>query len=367
MTKDVIDLFSGCGGFSLGAELAGFRTRIAVDIDKDLHSSFHMNFPNAEVVRRDISEIDGRYWWRKLGAARPAGVIGGPPCQGFSRIGKRDPNDPRNTLIGHFFRHVQTIRPKFFVMENVEGLLDEGLSDTLFDAIESVRKKYRVIGPLLVNAGDFGAPTDRKRVIIVGYDPEELEPLTPDDFAPTAGTPQPTVRDAISDLPEPIPGQDGSLGWATYPSLVGRRRAYAEICRELPPPGLGWAPALEMLKSGQVSGVIETVHTKEVRKRFALVKPGETDPVSHFPRLAWERRCPTLRAGTGNDRGKHQSARPIHPDAPRVISIREAARLQGFPDWFVFHPTKWHSFRMIGNSVSPFMSRHILSVLNAKF
>lgn len=251
-------------------------------------------------------------------------------------------------------------------MENVEGLLDNGLSDTLFDAIDSVSGDYQIIGPLLVNAGDYGAPTERKRVVIVGYDAGEVDAITAEDFAPKPGMPRPTVRDAISDLPTPFRAEKGCYGWTSYPALPGRRRAYAEICRKLPPSGLGWGPAIDYLKKGQVSGLMETIHTKEVQERFSSVMPGEIDSVSRFPRLHWERRCPTLRAGTGVDKGNHQSPRPIHPEDPRVITVREAARLQGFPDWFVFHPTKWHSFRMIGNSVSPFMSKHILSVIAGK-
>src|SRR3546814_16995927 len=90
--------------------------------------------------------------------------------------------------------------------------------------------------------------------------------------------------------------------------------------------------------------------------RFIETAQGKVEPVSHYPKLAWSGQCPTLRAGTGAEKGSFQAMRPIHPTQPRVITVREGARLQGFPDWFMFHPTKWHSFRMIGNSVSPIVS-----------
>ncbi|HFX4291534.1 TPA: DNA cytosine methyltransferase, partial [Escherichia coli] len=97
-----------------------------------------------------------------------------------------------------------------------------------------------------------------------------------------------------------------------------------------------------------------------VKARYSSILPGMVDPVSKSKCLLWDGLCPTLRAGTGSDKGSHQAVRPLHPEEGRVITVREAARLQGFPDWFVFHHTKWHSFRMIGNSVSPLMSKHIM-------
>ena len=100
-----------------------------------------------------------------------------------------------------------------------------------------------------------------------------------------------------------------------------------------------------------------------VIRRFEDTGAGSTERVSRYPRLDWDSQCATLRAGTGPERGSFQAARPIHPVEPRVITIREAARLQGFPDWFVFHPTIWHSFRMIGNSVSPIVSHALLRVI----
>jgi DNA (cytosine-5)-methyltransferase 1 len=111
------------------------------------------------------------------------------------------------------------------------------------------------------------------------------------------------------------------------------------------------------------TGHRRTAHTREVIKRFKKVKQGGVDPIGRHPRLSWSGQCPTLRAGTGNDRGSFQSVRPIHPEENRVITVREGARLQGFPDRFRFHPTVWHSFRMIGNSVSPIISKAIFSLI----
>lgn len=364
----IVDLFCGCGGFGLGAELAGFRSVAAIDIDKDLQAAYRSNFPEAKVLQGDVSKMTQEAWAFSLGNVRPDGVIGGPPCQGFSRIGKRTKDDPRNSLIGHFFRQVRILQPKFFVMENVEGLLDEGNVESLDAALETLPSRYRVVGPTVVNAAKFGAATVRKRVVVVGYDPDEVDALTVADLEPT-GVAATTVRDAILDLPSPAPQKLREHVWGHYPIVDASHPSvseYARRMREAPPRGLGWASAVERLAHGQVSGIADTSHTAAVKTRFGATPPGRVEETSRYPRLDWEGLCPTLRAGTGRDRGSFQAMRPIHPSEPRVITVREGARLQGFPDWFSFSPTKWHSFRMIGNSVSPIVAKHLLGELKLR-
>jgi len=363
----IVDLFCGCGGFGLGAELAGFRTLAAIDIDSVLQSAYKLNFPGTYVLTADISTMEGQFWAFPLGGVRPDGVIGGPPCQGFSRIGKRQKDDPRNSLIGHFFRQVGLLKPKFFIMENVEGLLDETNRAGLQAALDTVPSNYRVIGPVKINAAHYGAPTVRTRVIFVGYDPNEIDPITASDLAPVADISLVPVRDAIGDLPCPIEQQSGSLefGWARYPNVNPNVELsnYARMMRRSPDKRLGWDDALLRLAHGEISGLTETKHSEAVKQRFGETLAGQTESVSHYPRLAWDGLCPTIRAGTGEDRGSFQSVRPIHPAEPRVITVREGARLQGFPDWFAFNPTKWHSFRMIGNSVSPIVAKELLTAI----
>ena len=120
----VVDLFGGCGGFSLGAELAGFHSLAAIDIDPTLQSGYRRNFPSTRAVQANIVDLDGAAWRQIIGKTRPDGLLGGPPCQGFSWIGQRRRDDPRNTLLHHFYKQVAILRPKFFIMENVEGLLE---------------------------------------------------------------------------------------------------------------------------------------------------------------------------------------------------------------------------------------------------
>lgn len=361
----LIDLFCGCGGFSLGAELAGFHSLAAIDIDPVLQSGYKKNFPKTRAIEGNVGEIQKSDWRQIIGNVRPDGIIGGPPCQGFSRMGKRSKDDPRNTLIHHFYRHINELHPKFFIMENVEGLLDEGSCDVLMSAIESVSDRYTILGPLIVNAAHFGAATKRRRVIVVGFDPDDCDPLTPEELQPTPSC-LATVQDAIADLPAPIKdsGLSDDFGWAAYPAIAQNKlSSYARSLREGPPEGLGWAQAIRLHERGFVSGFHETRHTEAVSARYANVERGKSDSISKSYRLDWLGQCPTLRAGTGSEKGAFQAVRPLHPEEGRVITVREAARMQAFPDWFVFHPTKWHSFRMIGNSVSPSVSYGLLSKL----
>jgi DNA (cytosine-5)-methyltransferase 1 len=356
----VADLYCGVAGFSLGAHLSGFHTAVALDIDETLTSSIRFNLPNIKLKIADVAEITAPDILRasNVKPGEIAGVIGGPPCQGFSLIGKRDRSDPRNALVSHFFRIVRDLKPRFFIMENVPGLLVGDAKTTLDDAVSSL-SGFEIVGPTLLDAWDFGTATRRERVVVLGYNKEYVDAIEEKDIKATHVKIRASVRDAIADLPEP----NGS-NWLAYRKKDDSKLSeYARRARRLPPKGLGCEAARAKLADNQVSGVKSTNHTRDVVKRFSEVEPGTTDKVSRCPRLDWREPAPTLRAGTGPDKGSYQSIRPIHPRNDRVITVREAARLQGFPDWFQFHDTKWHSFRMIGNSVSPIMAEAMLSAL----
>ena len=206
---------------------------------------------------------------------------------------------------------------------------------------------------------------------IVGYLPEYTEPILDVDIIPSSPRPLTSVRDAISDLPAPIPenkssGIDG-FTWAQYPaSNQDNLSNYARLLRAKPDSAIGCVQAVERQQMGLISGMHSTKHTKKVAARYAATPNGKADPISKSYRLKWSGQSPTLRAGTGADKGSFQAVRPLHPSEGRVITVREAARLQGFPDWFTFHRTKWHSFRMIGNSVSPLVSKGIMQKIRDK-
>ena len=191
------------------------------------------------------------------------------------------------------------------------------------------------------------APTRRARLFIIGYDPGRCDPLTEADVEKTKTGPA-TVRAAISDLATAVQIDDDGEFDRWKITRPGRPSRYAASFRN---------------EDGTFTGHRRTKHTPEVIKRFKRVRQGDVEEVGRHPRLHWDSQCPTLRAGTGNDRGSFQSVRPIHPDEPRVITVREGARLQGFPDDFKLHPTIWHSFRMIGNSVSPIIARAVFSLI----
>ena len=345
----VVDLFSGCGGFSLGAHHAGFEVVAAVDNDDVLASSYQFNFPKTKMIFKDICDITGD-GLKGVAKGLVDGIIGGPPCQGFSDIGKQHPADPRSHLLKEFFRIVREANPSFFVMENVRGLAYTNARGVLDAALKLVVDDYSIFGPVLLNAADFGAATKRSRLFIVGLHKDKGLGLSIELFADWKRSAA-SVRAAISDMEGAvrIPSEDGFDTWRI--TKRGRPFNYARTLRT---------------PNNLFTGHRRTRHGKEVVARFKTVDQGSVDPVGRHPRLAWDGQCPALRAGTGPDKGSYQSIRPIHPEYPRVITVREAARLQGFPDRHRFHTTVWHSFRMIGNSVSPIMAKVLLDVIRAR-
>lgn len=373
MQHNIIDLFSGAGGFSLGAHIAGFKPILCVDIDSDLTSSFSTNFPQARLAIADLHSLEPGEILNLSGlkSGQAAGVIGGPPCQGFSFMGKRNLKDPRNQLIVRFFEYVRHIKPAFFVMENVPGLLTEPFINLLHIGLELVNPWYNILEPQQLNASWFGAATSRNRVFVIGYRPDRMDSVCEDDIRAARIDNYVTVYQALHDLP-PLDSAhkkpDGEY-WAKYQRNPDESSAgaYAREARRPPQNGVSSQLVCGLHSKGIISGFQPTRHTEVVKRRFANVAPGDRDSVSRCPRLSWDNQCSTLRAGTGKERGSFQSIRPIHPTEDRVISVREGARLQGFPDWFQFHTTKWHSFRMIGNSVPPPLGEHLLGVLARKF
>lgn len=345
----LVELFCGCGGFSLGAHRAGFEVAVAYDVDPILTSSYPVNFPATKLRCRDVAPLTGAEIEADVGE-KPFGIFGGPPCQGFSDIGKRDKEDPRRKLLGHFFRIVSEVEPVFFVMENVRGLAYADARPVLDEALELVKNRYDILDPTIWDAAQFGAATKRNRMFVIGMHKDRKAPLSKQDVEAFKRKPA-TVKQAIADLAnaraveelDTLPGFDR---WRIH-----RRGLPTDYAMQLRAP------------DNVFTGHRPTAHTQAVIDRFAKVKPGKTELVGRHPRLKQTGQCPTLRAGTGSDKGSFQSVRPIHPTEDRVITVREAARLQGFPDTHIFHPTVWHSFRMIGNSVSPIMGEAIFSAI----
>jgi len=378
----VIDLFAGAGGMALGFELAGFKSVAALDNDETCAQCLKQNFPQTEVILTDIKRISGKDILSSINARNVDVICGGPPCQGFSLIGLRDEKDPRSNLVFDFERIVREIRPKAFVMENVPGMLSAHGQRFLSTLVKRFNQAgYNISLPIrILNAAHYGVPQDRRRLFIVGVRkdlnrqfsyplPTHLSPrdlkrrnssleLLQELLPITA-----TVRDAIGDLPD-VDRYDYLVKSDETPYTRPPISMYAKIMRgELGRNEFAYITP-ESWRRDICTGCRRTIHGPILTKRIRATPPGETLPVSRLHRLRWDDVANTLRAGTPSDRGSYSSPRPIHPEKPRVITVREGARLQSFPDWHRFHVTKWHGFRQVGNAVPPLLARAIaLSVM----
>lgn len=365
----IIDLFAGGGGFSLGAARAGFNISASVEIDPYANETHQRNFPHSVHLGEDIATLKGQSLLKAAGIQKGEldGLIGGPPCQGFSTIGKRDPNDQRNTLFEHFMRLVKETKPAFFVAENVPGILSANNEHIYKSALKLLPKNYVVLKPTKVCAADFGAPTIRTRVFFIGYDPKRVNKLTDSIFLPRIPSLKTSVGEALKGLPVEISSswQTEVDSWRAVDDLLPS--FFSERAQGLIPELVGDQFAIDAFhESKYVSGCFGTLHAPAIAERYGQLRPGQQDNISKSVRLKIDGFCPTLRAGTGSDKGSYQAVRPIHPTQARVITPREAARLQGFPDWFLLHNTKWHSFRQLGNSVSPIVAESVLAYIASK-
>ena len=370
-----VDLFAGAGGLSLGFEQAGFDVVAAVEIDP-VHCAVHkFNFPNTAVIPRSVERLSGSEIRIAAGIGnRPVDcVFGGAPCQGFSLIGRRVLDDPRNSLVLDFVRIVAELDARTFVFENVKGLTvgeHKRFLHELVTAFEAhgyeVRLPWRVL-----NAGNFGTPQSRERLILFGAKRGTALPDYPAAVNAIAGRrgseglpSGPTCADALDDLPDA----------EAFPSLVnaddvrvGRFGAPSRYAAEMRCLGnedwhfghpRRWDPSL-------LTSSARTDHTDISRTRFAETGEGQVEPISRFFKLASAGVSNTLRAGTDGARGAFTSPRPIHFRYPRCITVREMARLHGFPDWFRFNVTKWHGARQIGNAVPPPLARAVAAQVMA--
>lgn len=362
----IIDLYSGVGGLSLAAVKSKFNLIGAVEREARIINSHAINFPLSKHINADVSKLNGKTLSELTGLNKSelAGLIGGPPCQGFSTMGKRNLDDDRNKLFADFFRLVLETKPAFFLAENVPGILNQQYDEIRKRAIGIVENDYNVLAPIKINASDYGAATIRTRIFFIGVrkDIKGAEYLQ-EAILSFKSTKSIYVRDALKGLPVII-----SENWIDYSSSWQKIKKIkkSEYLLELNKlvEGLGDQESINrLIKKSEVSGCFGTRHSPEVAKRYSHLVPGQQDSVSKSIKLKQDGYCPTLRAGTDNTRGSYQAVRPIHPTEARVITPREAARLQGFPDWFQFHETKWHSFRQIGNSVCPIAAEKVLTAI----
>ena len=374
-----IDLFAGVGGMSLGFEQAGFDIVAAIEIDP-IHAAAHkFNFPECAVIARSVKDVTGENIREAagIGDREVEVVFGGAPCQGFSMIGQRALDDPRNSLVRDFVRIVCELRARSFVFENVKGLTIGKHRQFLTELIEEfelsgykVERQWKVL-----NAAQFGVPQDRQRLILLGSRSDTTLPSYPLPISRTSGRlgndlPHgPSCADALDDLPDAetfqeLIGSDELAG-----AKWGKPGQYAKELRCLTNDAWHFGHP-RLWDASKLTASMRTDHTEISRRRFSNTEPGRVEPISRFFRLPPKGVSNTLRAGTDASRGAFTSPRPIHYRYPRCVTVREMARLHGFPDWFRFHVTKWHGARQIGNAVPPPLARavalQVMTALNYK-
>jgi DNA (cytosine-5)-methyltransferase 1 len=364
-----IDLFAGAGGLSLGFEQAGFDVAAAVEIDP-IHAAVHaFNFPHCAVLPRSVEGLTGAILRKaaRIGA-RPVDVVfGGAPCQGFSLIGHRILDDPRNNLVREFVRIVGELDASYFVFENVKGLTigrHRAFLEELIAAFGAIGYAVRLPWQVL-DAAEYGVPQHRQRLFLLGckrglalpaYPAKLTSPADRDGLLPKG----PSCRDAIGDLPDADRFAALLSGDEVRPGRWGKPGAYAaELrCQTDDAWHYGyvrqWDPAM-------LTSSARTEHSAISQRRFGETGHGQVEPISRFFKLDPSGLSNTLRAGTDSARGAFTSPRPVHFEHPRCVTVREMARLHGYPDWFRFHATKWHGARQIGNSVPPPLARAVAS------
>lgn len=312
----VVSLFTGCGGLDLGFEAAGCDTIAAVDNDFEACKTLRYNRPKWEIFEGDIRDYNPVI--RDVDI-----VIGGPPCQGFSTAGKGDPNDPRNFLWQEYMRVVDQLQPRAVVLENVSALAHKKNGDHLTGIMSTLEEQGYGFAMGVLNAADYGVPQSRRRLIVVG-----LRDGTPTLPAPTHKGKHVTVRQALA-------GLDGNFD-----------------------PEFSHVPPR---------------HAPHVVERWSRLAPGESDPNYRRARLDADKPSTTIRAGGGyGPRGDHLAGfhPPIHPWHPRQLTVREAARLQSFPDDWIFKGSKTAQGRQVGNAVpvrlAEAIGSHVVSMLRTQ-
>ena len=344
-----VDIFSGAGGLSLGAEMAGYDIKMAVEKDKSAAATYRKNHPGTLVLEDDIHNIKPQDKLVLRDGENVFIVFGGPPCQGFSTSNTmtRNMQNPNNSLFEEFLRFVHELNPEWFLFENVEGFLHFE-NGKIVNLVEQCFKEmgYQVKHKVLW-ASDFGVPQRRNRFFMVGnrmgIDFQFPEPI---------GT-KITVDDAIGDLPDLVNGQmDATL---SYKIPANQASAYAKMMRQ------GSKRSRQNFVSHNEDYVI---------KRYSYIKQGEnwrSIPAELMQNYANTANCHSgiYKRLTGNEPSivisNYRKNMLIHPYQNRGLSVREAARLQSFPDKFVFSGTLMHIQQQIGNAVPPLLAKAVFA------
>lgn len=346
MKPTVIDLFAGVGGLSLGFEQAGFNVVLANEYDAEIAAAYEKNHPNAKMIVGDITSLNLEEIFGAF-AGKIDVIIGGPPCQGFSQKGKRKTiHDERNFLFKYFVKVVELVRPTYFVMENVPNLLSAENGYFKKEIIELFNSMGYKLNAGVLNAADYGVPQNRKRAVIIG----KKDSIAPD--LPAKTEQRVTIWDAIGDLAylESGEGQE-EQPYRNLPTSDYAKSLRGDMC--------------------VLHNHIATNHSKLALQRLALIPPNcgkESLPDEHLTKSiysgTWSRMIKDDISVTITTRfDTPSSGRFTHPYLNRAITVREAARIQSFPDSFIFIGTKSSQMKQVGNAVPPRLANAIATVI----
>ncbi|MBO7470044.1 MAG: DNA cytosine methyltransferase [Bacteroidales bacterium] len=363
---NVIDLFSGCGGFSVGFERAGYRIIKAVEYDKTIAVSYSHNHKATIMYAEDIGKIDNEDHFT---CGESDVIIGGPPCQGFSMAGARIReknafmNDPRNFLFRHYVNVVKIVRPKVFLLENVKGILSKDKGAIFKEIVSAFSNPDNFEGDRyylhykVCKAVEYGVPQQRERVVVIGVLNHDFNIDEVFEFARRNILKKDkhffdavSLRDAISDLGHPT--IDGIT------ELQPCQSRYQEFLRE------GCDKTSNHIASKHNAIAINRMQHIEVGQNWEVLNEDIHSVHSGaYGRLAWDK--PTMTITTRFD--TPAGGRFIHPVENRTLTPREAARIQSFPDSFEFLGNKTIVCRQIGNAVPPKMAYFLANVVKHIF
>ena len=342
----LVDLFAGVGGLSLGFEMLGARTVLANEFDVDIAKSYQRNRPNVTMLVDDITKLDLEKTFGPFKSKIDV-VVGGPPCQGFSQKGQRKSiNDERNFLFRYYVEVVKLLQPKYFVMENVPNLLTTE-NGFFKDEITSLFNKIGyTINPMVLNAADYGVPQNRHRAVIIGKKgARKVEMVKP------LGR-QTSAWDAIGDLAFLESGE----GEFEQNYQIKAESEYQKKMRK---------------GSTKLFNHCATAHSADAIKKLKLIPPEKGK--EYLPKKMLTK---SIYSGTWSRIEKDKvsvtittrfdtpsSGRFSHPFLNRAITVREAARLQSFPDSFIFYGNKSSQMKQVGNAVPPLLAKAIAQAI----
>lgn len=357
MSYKVVDLFAGVGGLSYGfAHDSDFQIIAANEILLPMAQAYNANHPTVKVYNKDIKDFSINDLTADFGIKKGEIdiVIGGPPCQAYSTVGKRLIDDPRGKLFQEYFRILKELQPRLFVFENVKGLLSIQKGNLIKQIIELFKSIGYRVSFQLMNAADYGAPQIRERIILIGT--LEDRPFVypkPTHFNPMERVdgrglkPYVTIGEALGDLPSIKSGESG-FSYATDP-----QNDYQRLMREGAPTSIQEHECSK--NSNRLIAIMEALPDGGSPKDIAEELRPTSGFANTYSRLWWDKPSTTITRNLGCP----SSSRCIHPRDPRPLTTREGARLQGFPDKYIFCGSRADKHLQIGNAVPTFLSEAI--------